>query len=155
MSNKTLHIKKTVVDAEAAGFSPAVEVVRVEAVETLPSAEIQAFTEEQLLGLLRDMRLKNGTIPIDTTVDLPIGPTPAHLVADKGALPPIDDRTSAPLQVPAARLGRFDINGIPVLASPVIPESNIDPRTGSFYTQIGHRPKTQISPTPSRRFDGR
>lgn len=145
MSNKTLHIKQ-VGPIGGAGENE----IRVAVLEATPTVAV--FTEDQLRDMLRDLQVKNGTIPIDTTVDLPIGPTPAHLVADKSVLPPLEERTSAPLQAPAARRGSFSINGIPVLGSPI---GDIDPRTGAFYTQVGPRPKTMISPPPSRRFDGR
>jgi len=33
--------------------------------------------------------------------------------------------------------------------------ANINPATGAPYIQVGNRPVSQISPPPSRRFDGR
>lgn len=62
------------------------------------------------------------------------------------------------VQAPGARLGQHSLNGHLMIASPVVPGApvgDINPATGAFYTQVGPRPATQISPPPSRRFDGR
>lgn len=118
-------------------------------------AAVQAFTEEQLRAMLRDLQVKNGTIPVDPTMDTPTGAIPSSLLADKSALPPAGDRSSAPApQLPAKAHGAFGINGIPLLV-PQLGDPNVNPATGAFYTQVGARPQTQISPPPSRRFDGR
>lgn len=131
--------------------------------ETAPAvpALVQPFTAAQLAEMLRAAQISEGLVPVDPTMDLPTGEIPAHLIADKSALPPLDARGSAPAaQLPGKAHGSFGINGIPLLVpqlgdAPVVPAGVINPATGSFYTQIGPRPATQISPPPSRRFDGR
>jgi hypothetical protein len=54
------------------------------------------------------------------------------------------------LQIPAALHGDHSLTPRQVSIS-----ADINPATGAPYTQVGPRPATQISPPPSRRFDGR
>lgn len=98
--------------------------------------QVAPFTADQLRAMLAE--LEPGVQAVD---------------ADKSTLPPVDQRTTAPVQAPAKTHGSFTLNGIPVMASPVA--ADIDPRTGAPYIQPGPRPSTMISPPPSRRFDGR
>lgn len=98
--------------------------------------QVAPFTADQLRAMLAE--LEPGVQAVD---------------ADKALLPPVDQRTTAPVQAPANIHGSFTLNGIPIMASPVA--ADIDPRTGAPYIQVGPRPSTIISPPPSRRFDGR
>lgn len=98
--------------------------------------QVAPFTADQLRAMLAE--LEPGVQAVD---------------ADKSLLPPVDQRTTAPVQAPANIHGSFTLNGIPIMASPVA--ADIDPRTGAPYIQPGPRPSTIISPPPSRRFDGR
>jgi hypothetical protein len=60
--------------------------------------------------------------------------------------------SASTLQAPAALHGQHALNGVQMIASPVVA---IDPRTGAPFIQPGLQGKTMISPPPSRRFDGR
>jgi hypothetical protein len=78
------------------------------------------------------------------------------LLAFKDSLPPVEDRKGSPApQLPPRAHGSFGLNGIPLIAPQVNLAEHINPATGAPYAQIGPRPVTQISPPPSRRFDGR
>lgn len=102
---------------------------------------VQAFTEAQLVEMLGKIQSEK-----------PLDPLPTALVADKSILPPVDERSAAPVQAPAKIHGRFDINGIPVFAPGVQP-SNINPATGSPFNQVMPQPKGgMISPPPTRNF---
>jgi hypothetical protein len=59
------------------------------------------------------------------------------------------------VQAPPAKLGQHTLNGIPMIASQIDVNQSINPATGAPYVQVGPRQATQISPPPSRRFDGR
>lgn len=60
------------------------------------------------------------------------------------------DVQASTLQIPAALHGDHSLTPRQVDLS-----ANINPATGSPYIQVGSRPQSQISPPPSRRFDGR
>lgn len=78
-------------------------------------------------------------------------PSLPHIVADKSALPPVDERVSAPIQAPANRHGSFSLNGIAILGSPIA--QNINPATGFPHNQVVQAPKGGlISPPPTRNF---
>lgn len=125
--SKTITLKKQPTPGSAGGSQLDQETF----VGTLPS-----YTAAQLRAMLAE--LEPGVQAVD---------------ADKSTLPPVDQRTSAPVQAPPNVHGSFTLNGIPVMASPI--KADIDPRTGAPYIQPGPRPSTMISPPPSRRFDGR
>lgn len=115
---------------------------------------VKPYTADELRAMLAVLEPKG--VPIDSTIDLSLDGLPPHAVADKSQLPPVDERkVSQGAQLPAAIHGKFDINGITMIAPGVPVSANINPATGGFYTQVGPRPATQISPPPSRRFDGR
>lgn len=141
--SKTLSLSKPV----APDASPPAPI----AAETL----VKSFTSEQLRDMLRAAQISEGVIPVDPTMDLSIDSLPLHVIADRSALPPADARASAPAQqLPGKAHGSFALNGIAVMA-PQLGDAAVNPADGRFYTQIGPRPATQISPPPSRRFDGR
>lgn len=116
--------------------------------------QVKAFTAAELRAMLADLE-PNG-VPLDPTMNLPIAPTdPAELSA-KAALPPPGDRKlGAAPQLPPAVHGSFSLGGIPMIAPGVNLSENINPANGLPYVQVGERPKTIISPPPSRYFDGR
>lgn len=134
MSTKTLSIKKPSVDPLAAD-----------------ERQVKPFTADELRAMLAELE----PVGTDSTMDLPTGSIPAHLIADKLLLPPVDQRTSTSIQPPANTHGRFDINGIPVIAPGVagpLP-ANLNPATGHILAQI--MPQNRggcISPPPTKFF---
>lgn len=99
------------------------------------------FTEEQLIEMLGKIQAEK-----------PLEALPTHLVADKSALPPVDERSIASIQAPPKVHGSFSLNGIPVLMPGIVPP-NINPATGLPYSQV-MPPQLggQISPPPSKNF---
>ena len=94
---------------------------------------LPSFTEEQLRAMLADIEAAK--------------PEKAHLVADKSVLPPVDERVSAPVQVPPKLWGIHDPRLVP--PSPV----NVNPATGFAHNQVVPQTKGgMISPPPSRNF---
>lgn len=154
--SKTLTVKKPVTREEYQKVSQSIreEVLALDEEEEAVEAAktIVVYSREELLAMLQQL----GPDPdqADSTMDLPTGVIPAHLIADKSQLPPVGERTSGPVQPPAKIHGSFSLNGIPVLASPLGPlPANIDPATGQILAQI--MPPRQggcISPPPSRNF---
>lgn len=144
--SKTLTLKKIDVVADSSGAA------KVTFEEPAPEApKVQPFTADQLRAMLAELE-PGGIIPTDPTMDLPITPTDPAEFAAKAGLPPPDDRASGAVQLPAGVYGKFGLNGIPLLTPQVNLNETINPATGLPYIQVGTRPKTQISPPPSRNF---
>lgn len=123
--SKTLSLKGTKLDAIASDGAKV-------SFESLPAP----FTEEQLRAMLADIEAAK--------------PEKPHLVADKSVLPPVDERVSAPVQVPPKLWGIHDPRLVP--PSP-ISAPNVNPATGFAHNQVSPQPKGgMISPPPSRNF---
>lgn len=156
--SKTLALKKPTESTDiAAAVAGSIEEKVAEASAIAQQSAIAvtpAFTREELLAMLNALP---GGIQADPTQDLPTGAIPAHLIADRSKLSsdPADWKAGAAPQAPPAVHGKFGLNGIPLIAPGVDLGQTINPATGEFYIQPGPRQATQISPPPSRRFDGR
>lgn len=147
MSTKTLSIR------------PNTNSIKKPPVDPLAADErqVKPFTAAELRAMLAELEPAG----VDSTMNLPTGAIPAHLIADKSLLPPVDQRTSTSIQPPANTHGRFDINGIPVIAPGVHTNAagvaagtaNIDPSTGYILAQV--MPANRggcISPSPTKFF---
>ena len=108
----------------------------LKAKEPVATSPVAPFTEEQLRQMLADIEAAK--------------PEKPHLVADKSVLPPVDERVSAPVQVPPKLWGIHDPRLVP--PSP-ISAPNVNPATGFAHNQVSPQPKGgMISPPPSRNF---
>lgn len=107
---------------------------------------VKTYTVEELSAMLAAAQQDAGLIVTDPTMDLPTGSIPAHLIADKSALPSPESRTSSPVQPPARLWGNHSLSGpSPILADVQRPQSLIT------NIQPGQLAST-ISPPPMKHF---
>lgn len=120
------------------------------------------YTLEQLKAMVAELEPKSEVlmlrgVPQDMTVGVSIDTLPKHVVADKSALPPPEERSGLPISLPA----NTTIVGDPRLLAgfgiqsqaPMAP--HINPTTGFPHHQVVAAPRGGIiSPPPSRNFKG-
>lgn len=118
------------------------------------------YTLEQLKQMVAELEPKSEVImlrgvPADMTVGMSIDDLPPHVIADKAALPPPEERSGTPVSLEA----RTTIVGDPRLLAGFGIQSqapaNINPTTGFPHNQVMAAPRGGIiSPPPSRNFKG-
>jgi hypothetical protein len=116
-------------------------------------AKLETFTEEQLIEQLAKLRGEKPLPPRPPGFQGIWDHTSMIPVASSGkAEVPVDAKAAPAAQLPPKVHGSFSLNGVPIMAPQVNVNENINPATGLPYAQVGPRPKTQISPPPSRNF---
>lgn len=128
------------------------------AAEAAPA--VLPYTLAQLKAMLKELEPQSEVImlrgvPADMTVGMSIDDLPKHVVADKSALPPPEERTGTPVSLP----GSTTIVGDPRLLAgfgiQAQAPANLNPTTGFPHNQVMAAPRGGIiSPPPSRNFRG-